>query len=288
MLRPTLALLCATALAAAPAAQAGPAAPAPVAGLYDGPLAAAMRSEREAAAARIESALEAGAEPAALRAAAAAAAAELAAHPASRAAIEALLLATADGAQLERGLERTVADLRFRPYVEAEVPLGWPTAAPVGVVVLKSYPRYRMARTEASARRGTSTPFFALFNHIQRNEIAMTAPVQMDRADRGGAMAFLYARPDQGEAGTDARDERVEVVDVEPALAISIGARGYETPAKTAELEARLSAWQREHAGEFEVAGPFRTMGYNSPMVPSARRFFEVELPVRRIQRPAN
>jgi hypothetical protein len=29
------------------------------------------------------------------------------------------------------------------------------------------------------------------------------------------------------------------------------------------------------------VAGPMRTMGYNSPMVAPSRRFYEVEIPVR-------
>ena len=34
--------------------------------------------------------------------------------------------------------------------------------------------------------------------------------------------------------------------------------------------------------GEWVVAGPLRTMAYNSPMVRGDRRYFEVQLPVRR------
>ena len=77
------------------------------------------------------------------------------------------------------------------------------------------------------------------------------------------------------------RDDRVEVMNIEPTMAISTGGRGYEMAQTTAELKGRLDAWLRAHADEFEAAGPLRTMGYNSPMVPANRRFFEVEMPVR-------
>jgi uncharacterized surface protein with fasciclin (FAS1) repeats len=259
--------------------------------VYTAALARALRDERETAARILAAAIEAGAGPEALIGAAVDAAAALPGHPATRSALDALARAAREDGEissLERGLDRALDDLRFRPYVEAELPLGWPDAAPVGEVVLKAYPRYRMAKTGMSGRGGTSTPFFALFNHIKRNEIAMTAPVQMDFDEdgrrRSGSMAFLYAHPNQGDAGADARDERVEVVDVAPLLAVSIGGRGYEMADKTDALQARLEAWLQAHAAEFERAGPLRTMGYNSPMVPSARRFFEVEMPVRRIR----
>jgi hypothetical protein len=51
----------------------------------------------------------------------------------------------------------------------------------VGTVVIKEYPSYRMARF--AAREGQSANqdqmFGPLFKHIKRNDIAMTAPVQI-------------------------------------------------------------------------------------------------------------
>jgi hypothetical protein len=32
---------------------------------------------------------------------------------------------------------------------------------------------------------------------------------------------------------------------------------------------------------QWEVCGPMRSMGWNSPMVPDARRYWEIQLPIR-------
>ena len=256
--------------------------------VYDAGRARLVAEERKAATQVIAAVLDAGGPAAELAEAADEASTLLVHSPATarrlRDAAQAARSGGGDSAALEREVERALGDLRFEPYVEAELPLGWPQTAPVGEVVLKAYPRYRMAKTGMAQRGGTTTPFFALFNHIKRNEIAMTAPVQMDYTEgneRQASMAFLYAYPTQGDSGQDARDDRVDVVDIAPSMAISIGGRGYEMAQTTAALRARLEAWLAAHADTYEAAGPLRTMGYNSPMVPANRRFFEVEMPVR-------
>lgn len=255
--------------------------------VYDAGRARLVAEERKAAAQALAAVLDAGGPAAELAEAADEASTLLIHSPATARRLRDAAQAArsgGDSAALEREVERALGDLRFEPYVEAELPLGWPRTAPVGEVVLKAYPRYRMAKTGMAQRGGTTTPFFALFNHIKRNEIAMTAPVQMDYTEgneRQASMAFLYAYPTQGDSGQDTRDERVDVVDIAPSMAISIGGRGYEMAQTTAALRARLEAWLAAHADSYEAAGPLRTMGYNSPMVPANRRFFEVEMPVR-------
>jgi hypothetical protein len=258
--------------------------------VYDAGRARVVAEERKAAATLLDRTLEGGAPAAELSEAADEAATLLVHSPATaRRLRDAAQAARAGGeaAALDREVERVLGDLRFEPYVEAELPLGWPRTAPVGEVVLKAYPRYRMAKTGMAKRGGTTTPFFALFNHIKRNEIAMTAPVQMDYTDgneKQASMAFLYAYPTQGDSGQDTRDDRVDVVDIAPSMAISIGGRGYEMAQTIAGLRARLDAWLAAHGDEYEAAGPLRTMGYNSPMVPANRRFYEVEMPVRPVE----
>jgi uncharacterized surface protein with fasciclin (FAS1) repeats len=255
--------------------------------VFDAGLARVIAEERKAAADLLGKALDAGLAAAQLTESADDAATLLVHSPAAAKRLRDAAQAARSGGEataLDREVERVLGDLRFEPYVEAELPLGWPRTAPVGEVVLKAYPRYRMAKTGMAKRGGTTTPFFALFNHIKRNEIAMTAPVQMDYSEgneRQASMAFLYAYPTQGDSGQDARDDRVDVVDIAPSMAISIGGRGYEMAQTIATMRARLDAWLAANADAYEAAGPLRTMGYNSPMVPANRRYYEVEMPVR-------
>jgi hypothetical protein len=162
----------------------------------------------------------------------------------------------------------------FKPFIEAALPAGFPDPGPVGEVIIKEYPKYRAARAEG----GNS--FWTLFNHIKKNKIAMTAPVETTVTEQDGRlktsdMAFLYATPALGRAG---RDGNVEVLDLEPIRVLSYGIRGPMTSAKTRQakqaIEAQLSRQGLKRNGEW------RLLGYNSPMVPAERRFWELQLPV--------
>lgn len=179
---------------------------------------------------------------------------------------------------LREAFDRILADAAFVPRIEAPMPEGFPAPGAVRRITEKTYPAYRAAR----AQGGNS--FWTLFNHIKKNEIAMTAPVEMtmdaSTADEGLRMldqAFLYERPTLGEAGTSGK---VEVVDLPAVTVLSVGMRGDASAAEIARARAALEA--RLSKDGFERAGPFRMLGYNSPMVPSARRFWELEVPVRR------
>jgi hypothetical protein len=264
-----------------------PAATPPSPAFFDAAAATALGAERTRAAAIIERAIETTADLPALRAATDFAAKTLLGHPRTRAKLERLLAKPRERDSLERSLEGLIAELRFEVTRQADVPVDWPPTTPVGEIVVKRYPQYRMAETTVGSQGRSNPPFFALFYHIQRNDIAMTAPVQMDHAGddarRPTKMAFLYASPQQGDAGHDPKDERVAVVDVPPSFAVSIGAMGYESPKSVAALHAELESWLADHADRFRVAGPMRTMGYNSPMVPPSLRFYEVEIPLEPI-----
>ncbi len=185
---------------------------------------------------------------------------------------------------LARDLARLRDDLRFEPVREAELPRGFPEPTPVLEIRHKSYPAYRLARTSMRGPFGTAA-FWRLFNHIDSNDIAMTAPVEMTYEDAGAgvdgvAMAFLYGAPEIGEPG--ARDG-VEVVDVPAMETVAIGCRGWMTDARMAEMRRELEAWI-DRRPEFEAAGPLRAMGYNSPRVPADRSYYEVEIPLRRVE----
>lgn len=178
---------------------------------------------------------------------------------------------------LREAFDRILGDAAFVPLIEAPMPEGFPAPGAVRRITEKTYPAYRAAR----AQGGNS--FWTLFNHIKKNEIAMTAPVEMtmEAGDGEGLrmldQAFLYERPTLGEAGTAGK---VEVVDLPAVTVLSVGMRGDASVAGIARARAALEA--RLAKDGYERAGPFRMLGYNSPMVASARRFWELEVPVRR------
>ena len=183
---------------------------------------------------------------------------------------------------MQDALREAGATLAFKPLIEAPLPEGFPEPTPVGEIQIKKYPAYRLARTQmAGAESGA---FLALFMHIKKQDIAMTAPVEMTYGEAGKnklqaeKMAFLYRSTKQGKAGTD---EKVEVIDVPATMALSLGMRGDVTKARLAEAKAHLDIWLKEHIKEYEANGQLRVMGYNSPFVAANKRFTEVEVAVR-------
>jgi len=135
--------------------------------------------------------------------------------------------------------------------------------------------------------------FWPLFNHIKRNDIAMTAPVEIVYpaavatqpeavASMGPlSMAFLYRQPTQGTTGIDQADPDVSVIDVPAMTVLSVGMRGDYTKSRLAKGLGYLDKWMADNPGRVEVVGEPRYLGYNSPMVPSFIRYGEVQLPIR-------
>ena len=174
---------------------------------------------------------------------------------------------------------------------EAELPQGFPPPGPVGEIVFKRYPAYRAAikRAPQDASPQQNEMFWPLFQHIKKHAIAMTAPVEMTygtQADqqpsiRMTAMAFMYAQPDVGTVG---HDGPVEVVDLPARKVLSIGVRGRYSEARFQTALQQLQDHLAIHAERYQVAGPPRYLGYNSPFVPWFLRYGEVQLPVNLVQ----
>ena len=179
-------------------------------------------------------------------------------------------------AELKERLQELASMLAFVPLAEAELPEGFPTYTPVGMIEKKSYPKLRLAEAKN---------FFTLFTHITSNDIAMTAPVQMEFevSDQGRAtqesMAFFYGSPGIGKAG---KVGPVEVVDKEALEVVALGIRGRPSPNEMRDAQSRLEKWISYEA-DYKAAGPIRLMGYNSPMVPRDRQFFEIQIPLEKV-----
>lgn len=176
---------------------------------------------------------------------------------------------------------------------EATLSAGYPPPGPVGQIILKEYPSYRSATVTAKPGQAGQRPMFnTLFEHIQENDIAMTAPVQMEYAspkdqEAGEAeprlerMTFLYADDTIG-ATRQAGD--VTVADHAAVTVLSIGFRGGYDDDRFASLAQQLRRWAADHSKRVRVTGPARMLGYNSPFVPSFLRYGEVQLPVELLE----
>lgn len=216
-----------------------------------------------------------------LRESLAAAAADLGATSLVGARLGALAKDAATLAELQREASAIAVDLSFAPVIEADRPRGFPGATPVGEVLVLDYPACRLARVPMSRGFGPENgAFWKLFRHIESNRIPMTAPVEMtyDAAGvRPTSMAFLYASTDVGRLGV-AGD--VEVADVAPVRVASIGLRGRRTDERVVDATRAIEGWLAGR-NDLEAAGPPRVMGWNGPMTPVARSYFEVQIPVR-------
>ena len=203
--------------------------------------------------------------------------------------VVAILVVVGSGATRTIAEEKPVAEASGKKpwmFSEANLPVGFPQPGPINAVVVKSYPAYRLARVTSSGKENGM--FMQLFRHIERNEIAMTAPVEMSWHAEDGrlaktpeTMAFLYAAPTIGQAGGDPKDPQVVVDDIPEITVVSIALRGSYDATTFERGYKQLQAWLAEHP-EWVAEGEPRTMAYNSPFVPGFAKVSEVQIVIRR------
>ncbi len=176
---------------------------------------------------------------------------------------------------------------------DTKLPVGYPAPTPPGAIEIKQYESVRRAEFSSSGGMGWGggKGFWPLFRHIQRKEIAMTAPVETEYADTNNdrkldrwTMAFLYHSTSDGPTGADGS---VKVVDTAPITVVSLGLRGgsaIKSPEKAAKP---LEEWLAANATEWKRQGDLRVLGYNGPNVRAANRWWEVQIPIERVTAPA-
>jgi len=169
--------------------------------------------------------------------------------------------------------------LKSRLYIpEAKQPAGFPKPGKVGEIIVKSYPAYRAAVVKRSDTN-SSQMFGTLFNHIKKNDIKMTAPVEMTFDDRGeSSMAFLYREAGIGQLGSDGE---VQVTDIPASTVLSIAVRGAYSKENWEQNVAKLKRWLGEHK-EWQATGSSRYFGFNSPFVPKFLRYGEIQIPIEK------
>lgn len=169
--------------------------------------------------------------------------------------------------------------------IDTPLPVGYPPPTAPGAIELKRYPIVRRAEFSSGgpADMGMNIAFWPLFKHIQRRDIEMTSPVEMDYrgmddgAPDGWTMSFLYRERDQGPTG---KDGIITVEDAPPLTVIAIGMTASYGTRNFAEGLAALETWLASQT-TWERAGDPRAMHYNGPDVRPQNRWMEVQIPVR-------
>ena len=172
--------------------------------------------------------------------------------------------------------------------ITTPLPEGYPEPTPPGAIDIKFYPSVRRAevRGETGPDLGMNIGFWPLFNHIKDRGIAMTSPVEMDY--RGGdddsvgsawTMSFLYRKGDMGPTG---KAGRVEVVDTAPMTVLSLGGRGTYSRTRVQDGLEQLRQWLDANQ-EWCAAGEPRALYYNGPEKPSRDKWYEVQIPIKRV-----
>lgn len=157
---------------------------------------------------------------------------------------------------------------------EAPLPADWPKPGPYNEVSEKTYPAYRAAFATGG---GETRAFWTLFSHIKKNDIPMTAPVEMPMKNDDGemnqaGMAFLYQNVEVGKEGMDGK--KVEVRDVPSAKALSYAWQGSDSKSNIAEARTKLKAELEKRGIE---AKSFRLLGYNGPGTPRSKKTWELQ-----------
>ena len=179
--------------------------------------------------------------------------------------------------------------------IPTPLPVGYPAPTPPGAFEIKHYPSVRRAEVsgESSPRMASMQGFWPLFQHISRNDIAMTAPVEMDyapvdeNADNDArpawTMSFLYYEQDLGPTGNDPADPNVTIRDTEPVTVLATGIKGQRSDRMGGDTQQKLVDWI-EQSPEWRIAGEPRWFGYNGPDMPRNRQWSEVQVPVERVE----
>lgn len=163
----------------------------------------------------------------------------------------------------------------FEILMESPQPEGWPEPGPAFEITLKHYPAYRAAVKEGG------NGFWPLFRHISNRDIPMTAPVEMAMEENDGQyrmtnMAFLYQSLEVGETGE--AEDGVQVIDYPALSVVNYGSNGNYNQRKIDDILEDIDAYLETIADEWQPSGEMRVMGYNSPMVPPSKRYYEVQV----------
>lgn len=176
---------------------------------------------------------------------------------------------------------------------DTKLPVGYPAPTAPGAYEVKHYASVRRAEFTSGNGRGINgqNGFWPLFQHISRNDIAMTAPVEMEVSDDNNdgdpdqwTMSFLYHQLSDGPTGEDGN---VVIVDTEPMTYLALGVQGRRGENTWETLAAELDTWIAA-SPDWQRVGMPRVLGYNGPNVPGRNQWWEIQMPIEPAETPVS
>jgi SOUL heme-binding protein len=170
---------------------------------------------------------------------------------------------------------------------EGPLPDGFPPPAEVGKVVEKTYPLCRTYSAEGN------NAFMRCFAYLSKQKHEMTAPVIMEY-ERGADNANARPGADVNFANVarmhfvladlsldkPKQEGPVLVADMPKMRVLSIAIQGEMSARQREDAEHKLDVESAKRK-DIAAAGPKRVLGYNSPMVPRDKRFWEIQVPIK-------
>ena len=170
----------------------------------------------------------------------------------------------------------------------APLPEGFPPLTPPNQIEVKQYPPYRLAtyKIEGELSQAANQAFYPLYQHISRNDISMTSPVEtrypvttLTGSTSGQAeVSFLYANP---QIMPKEIANNIEVKDIPAMTVVSLGLRGEYSYQSYQEGLKRLTIWLEEHQ-EYQRVGNPRRFFYDGPYVPDKLKRSEIQIPIEK------
>ena len=149
---------------------------------------------------------------------------------------------------------------------------------PVGkIVVLDLPPRTALETTSSEPYFSSSNGMFrSLFRYIQKNNIKMTTPVEVDI--NPGKMRFFVGSKDTQRKGVG--DQNVDVTNLNARKVLSIGVRGGYTEGNFNSNKKKLLKWLRNNS-DYNAAGKAYAVYWNGPFMPGFLKRSEIHIPIR-------
>ncbi|MFT4901151.1 MAG: DNA gyrase inhibitor GyrI [Lentimonas sp.] len=147
----------------------------------------------------------------------------------------------------------------------------------VDTIEIKTIPASKviLSRTRGDYFDSNNNLFGSLFRYIQKNNIAMTTPVE---AEISPGVMYFYIGGAAAEREFEPTDQ-VEVKDLPTRTVASIGIRGGYNEARYLAAKQRLEQWLANQT-QYQVSGTARAIYWNGPFTPSIFKRAEVHIPV--------
>ena len=149
--------------------------------------------------------------------------------------------------------------------------------SPVGEVQVKTLPNAKVlvAEDKGTYFEKNNGLFSALFNYIQKHDVAMTTPVE--GALTNAVMRFYVGADDKTK---DLRDgDRVKVQTLPRRTVLALGVKGSYSQDNVTEAVKQLQNWMTEHP-HYKKSGDPYAVYWNSPFVPWFLKRSEIHIPI--------